>query len=455
MSAIDPTLLSKLNKPTPRYTSYPTAPEWSPLSPQSYVERLQQLGATLPLSLYFHIPFCKTMCLYCGCSVVLNRKEENEERYVAYLCREIDLVRRFLGQKRRVVQLHFGGGTPTKLSIPLLQQLFEAINSSFAIDEEQEISIEIDPRTVVEDDGAKLCFLRQLGFNRVSFGVQDTDPKVQKAVLRHQSLEMTQKTFKHARQLGFKGINIDLIYGLPFQTTLSFQRTLDHILEMAPDRLSLFSYAKIPWLKPHQKAIKEESLPSTEEKFSIYAQARKRLVENGYVAIGMDHFAKEHDELAHAYQNKRLQRNFQGYSLKLSETMLSFGITAIGFIDGMYVQNLKELTPYYQALDQEKLPITRGKILTAEDQLRKWVIHTLMCDFELNKTHFKRLFNLDFDHHFASASPQLSHFQKEQLLLNTPEKLSITPLGELFIRNIVTSFDAYLTPSPTKFSNSI
>jgi len=454
MSKIDPGLLLKYNLPAPRYTSYPTAPEWGELTEKPYIERLAK--TTNPLSLYFHIPFCKTMCLYCGCAVVLNRKPENEELYVDYLFKEIDLICSHLGKKHPVTQVHFGGGTPTKLSIPLFARLFEKINASFSIDYSQEVAIEIDPRTVLEDEGEKLKFLRKIGFNRVSFGVQDTNPKVQAAVKRNQSLEMTLQTYELAKTLGFKGINIDLIYGLPYQTTETFKETVSHILKMRPDRIALFSYAKVPWMKPHQKAIKEELLPSVEEKFKIYTEARERFVEGGYVAIGMDHFSLEEDAITCAYRNKTLQRNFQGYSVKSAEDMLSLGASSIGFLQEGYFQNLKDLPSYYKALDQNRLPIHRGLLLSSEDKLRKWVIHTLMSDFELDKQLFFTKYQKDFDSHFQ-VQMRLSELEADGLLLNTPEKLSVTPKGELFIRIIAMCFDQYLRsnlPNP-KFSQSI
>lgn len=456
MSAIDPALLLKLNKPAPRYTSYPTAPEWGPLSARTYTHKLQALKATqLPLSLYFHVPFCKTMCLYCGCSVVLNRKSENEELYVDYLCKEIDLVTAHLGTGQKARQVHFGGGTPTKLSIPQFTRLYSKIQSSFAIDYSGEVAIEIDPRTVLDDEGEKLRFLRSLGFNRVSFGVQDTDSRVQEAVKRRQSLEMTQQTYEHARTLGFKGINIDLIYGLPHQTCKTFATTVEHILDMRPDRISLFSYAKVPWLKPHQKALPDSTLPSVEEKFQIYAHARHRFVQEGYVAIGMDHFSLAEDEIALAYHTKTLQRNFQGYSLKLAEDMLSFGASSIGYAQDTYVQNLKELPAYYAALDANQLPIHRGKILSAEDHLRKWVIHTLMCDFELDKRVFHQRFHTKFDIHFKDVL--LEPLESDGLIVNNHEKIVVTELGELFVRVVAMAFDAYANkPSEKpKFSLSV
>lgn len=458
MFVLDPKKLLSLNKPAPRYTSYPTAPEWTILTPEIYASKLQSLDATnSPLSLYFHIPFCRSMCLYCACSVILNRRPENEALYVNYLIKEIELVASFFKSKRYVTQLHFGGGTPTQLSIPLFTRLFEAITSTFEIDFSQEVAIEIDPRTVIEDNGEKLKVLKKLGFNRVSFGVQDTDPKVQEAIKRRQSYEMTKDTFDLARKLEFKGINIDLIYGLPFQTPETFRQTISHLLGLYPDRIALFSYAKVPWLKPHQKAMKEETLPSIEQKFEIYAEARERLIKNGYVAIGMDHFAQENDEIALCYKEKKLQRNFQGYSARKADEALSFGITSIGLVQNTYVQNLKELPSYYASLDQGILPVHRGCILSSEDILRKWVIHTLMCDFELDKTVFYDRFGVDFDVHFQNASGPLLQLETDGFIVNGIDKLAVTPLGELFIRVVAMTFDAYLQKSSLqpKFSQSI
>ncbi|NGX60544.1 MAG: Oxygen-independent coproporphyrinogen-III oxidase [Chlamydiae bacterium] len=456
MYTITPELVLKFHKPAPRYTSYPTAPEWGPMDEQVYRKELEKLAKTEnPLSLYFHIPFCKTMCLYCGCSVVLNRKPENETLYVDYLTKEIDLVTKILGRKV-VPQLHFGGGTPTKLSIPLFQRLFTHIQERFSLDFSKEIAIEIDPRTVLENGGEKLRFLHQIGFNRVSFGVQDTDPKVQEAVKRRQSLEMTQETYWLARELGFSGVNLDLIYGLPYQTPETFSKTISDILEMRPDRIALFSYAKVPWLKPHQKAIKDKTLPSTEEKFRIYTEARSRLVDAGYVVIGMDHFALEEDVMAVAYREKTLQRNFQGYTVRHAEDMVSFGASSIGFVQNGYFQNLKALPDYYGALEKGELPICKGRILTEEDRLRKWVIHTLMCTFSLDKKSFEKKVGVPFDSYFADAEEKLAELEAEGLILQTPEKIEVTQPGELLIRNVVMTFDAYLKQeSKPKFSQSI
>jgi len=442
-----------MSKPAPRYTSYPTAVDWHPLESTVYADRLGQ--ADDPLSLYVHIPFCERMCLYCGCSVVLNRKKENEERYVDYLLKEIALVAKQLGSKRKVTQVHFGGGTPTKLSIDLFGRVMEGLTDAFAIDFSGEIAIEIDPRTVSADNGQKLRFLKEVGFNRVSFGVQDTNPEVQRAVRRNQSYEMTRQTHLLAKEVGFEKINHDLIYGLPLQTVETFKDTIEKIIELHPCRIALFSYAKVPWLKKHQNAIKEAELPSTEEKFQIYTHARDRLTKAGYVAIGMDHFALEGDELAQGYRNRTLIRNFQGYSLPLATEMIGLGASAIGFVGGGYFQNLKGLPQYYGALDKNLLPTERGIVLNEEDHLRKWVIHTLMCQFVIDKSHFYQKYGVDFDAYFQDVSIQ--ELEEQKLVCNSKEKLTVTPLGELLVRNVAMVFDGYHNKreARTTFSQSI
>ncbi len=437
--------LLKLDRPLPRYTSYPTAPEWGTLSAKSYQTHLAQFKKSdKPLSLYFHIPFCRNMCLYCGCSVILNRRDEIQKKYVDYLFKEIDLIVEQIGRNRPIHQIHFGGGTPTQLSEYDMKRLFQKIESSFALDHSKEIAIEIDPRTVSGDEGKKLRFLRELGFNRVSFGVQDTNQEVQEAVKRRQSLEQTLSTYDLARSYKFNGINIDLIYGLPFQTRETFKQTIDHIVQMRPDRIAMYSYAKIPWLKSHQKAIKEESLPSTEEKFRIYVEAREKLTDNGYVGIGMDHFVLAEDEMGRAFENQTLHRNFQGYAVKKSDDLIGIGITATGFVSDSYFQNVKELDSYYELLERGTLPVLRGKALNHEDKIRQWVISTLMCRFELDKAAFYKKFAIDFDHYFAEEIKGLSSLIEEGLLENSDHDIKATAYGRLFVRNIASLFDGYL-----------
>lgn len=449
---VDSATLLKLDKPLPRYTSYPTAPCWGRFDVTDYKRRLEECGEG-PLSLYVHIPFCATMCLFCGCSVILNRKEEVEEAYVDTLCQEIALLKGALRSKKSLSQLHFGGGTPTKLSIPLLEKVLRALHEAFSFTKEAEIAIEIDPRTVVLDKGEKLFFLRKWGFNRVSFGIQDTSEKVQEAIRRRQSKEVSCAAFALARQASFEEISCDLIYGLPYQTFTSFQETIAAILEMRPDRIALFSYAKIPALKPHQRAIAEETLPSTQEKFAIYAHARSSFITAGYLPIGMDHFALPHSELAQSYSQKSLARTFQGYTVKCAETLLGIGVTSIGILEGAYVQNAKELTDYTQRVKSGSLPIFRGKILSDEDRIRKFVIDSLMCRFHIDKNAFQMHFGIDFDTHFAYERKRLEEYG--QLALETRDKIVVTPLGELFIRTIASLFDAYLPTQQPAFSKAI
>ncbi len=437
---VEAKLLEKWNHPVPRYTSYPTAPQFHEIDESVYMDHLKRLSETdKPLSLYFHIPFCKTMCLFCGCSVVLNRKPERQKRYLDHLCQEIELVASHFFKKRRVSQLHFGGGTPTSLREEEFEQLFKIVQAHFIFTPDAEISIEIDPRTVYADHGQKLSFLKQLGFTRVSFGVQDLDPKVQEAVRRCQSEEMTVSTYFKARELKFHGINIDLIYGLPHQTVKRFAKTARKIIELKPDRIALYSYAKIPWLKKHQMAIPEETLPSTEEKFRIYVETRARFMRGGYTAIGMDHFALSTDPMAKAYLSKTLTRNFQGYAVQLAEDMIGFGLTSIGYIENGYFQNIKELEGYQQAISQGRLPVVRGYILNADDLLRRQIIHSLMCHFEVDRKYAG----------LGAVDPLI----QEGLLEEREEKLVATPLGRLLIRNIACVFDAYLNKG--QFSRAI
>ncbi|HEV7737871.1 MAG TPA: oxygen-independent coproporphyrinogen III oxidase, partial [Chlamydiales bacterium] len=372
--SVDPVWLEKWNRSVPRYTSYPTAPQFQVLQSDTILTSFSAFGAAdKPLSIYIHIPFCKSMCLFCGCSVILNRRPERAESYLELLLREIELVAGAFRRQKRISQLHIGGGTPTSLEEEQLTRLMFALRQRFLFEESAEISIEVDPRTVYADQAHKLAVLKMLGFNRISFGVQDLDPKVQEAVKRRQSEEMTLTTFAHAKKLGFQGINIDLIYGLPLQTPESFRRTADILSDLKPDRISLFSYAKVPWLKPHQNAIREEDLPSSLEKFQIYAETRRTFMEAGFVAIGMDHFALPEDSMAAAYREEKLTRNFQGYSVEAAEDMLGLGVSSIGYMSGVYLQNVKTLEEYESRIMNGRLPVLRGFALKSEDLLRRWV----------------------------------------------------------------------------------
>jgi len=441
VASVDPALLARWNIPVPRYTSYPTAPQFQPLEETVYRGKLHLFDtSSKPLSIYIHIPFCKTMCLFCGCSVVLNRRPEKQTEYLALLLQEIHLLP--FTTRRSVSQLHLGGGTPTMLSVEEFALLMDALLAKFQFTQDAEISIEIDPRTVFTDQGKKLSALKNLGFNRVSFGVQDLDPIVQEAVKRRQSEEMTVETYWMARKLEFQSVNLDLIYGLPYQTVEKFTKTIEKIVELKPDRIALFSYAKIPWLKEHQKAIDDAWLPTDEEKFRIYVTAREKLMQGGYTAIGMDHFALETDSLAKAYRGKTLDRNFQGYAISLSEDMIGLGITSIGYLEGAFFQNMKTIAEYKAALERRQLPVARGYVLQGEDLLRRWVIQKIMCHFSLDKQEFQRRFGAAFDEHFAQA--KRDWLIDEGLLEETDTYLLPTPMGRLFIRLIASVFDAYL-----------
>ncbi len=442
---IDPKWLARMDIALPRYTSYPTAPQFFPIEAHCFIDKVSAFDATeKSLSLYLHIPFCRSMCLFCGCSVVLNRNPAVQERYLRHLVAEIRRISALFSQKRKVNQIHLGGGTPTSLTEGQFTVLLEVLRERFLIAVDAEISIEIDPRTVQEDQGAKLAHLRALGFNRVSFGVQDLDPSVQEAVRRRQSEEMTRTTYEHARALGFSSINIDLIYGLPKQTEDSFARTAEALAQMRPDRIALYSYAKVPWLKPHQKAIPEKDLPSTEEKFRIYARAREILMAQGYLALGMDHFSLAEDTIARAYREKKLTRNFQGYSVSMAEDMLGFGVSAIGFLENGFFQNSKEIGAYEEAIAQGNLPLAKGFILSEDDQIRRWTIQSLMCHFIVDKQSFEQKFFCSFDVYFARESLCLAELVQQGLLKNSGAQLEPTALGRLFIRRIASVFDAYL-----------
>ncbi len=451
---IDPELLLREDYQVPRYTSYPTAVQFKAIKEEDYLVRLQR--ALPPLSLYIHLPFCKTMCLFCACSVVLNRDPKKQFDYLQSVLQEIRLLAKEFKTKRTVNQIHFGGGTPTNLTKEELQTLFLCLQEHFSIVINAEISIEIDTRNVLYDNGKKISFIKDLGFNRISFGVQDADPKVQEAVRRRQSWEMTERTFFLAKKLGFSSINLDLIYGLPYQTPASFRVTAEKILELNPDRIAFFSYARVPNLKPHQKAIQESTLPSTIDKFRIYVEARAKFMRAGYIPIGMDHFAKKSDSLSTGLKEKKLYRNFQGYSLELAENLIGIGITAIGYVEGCYIQNEKTIPLYQEKIKSGFLPIFRGWILSEEDHRRRYIIQRLMCDFELDKEEFAKKFNICFDAHFLFLQKRRESFIQKRFIEEDDKKLKVTALGKLFVRNVAALFDQYFSTNEKNFfSNSV
>ena len=455
MLKVDLELVKKYNVPGPRYTSYPPATHFtSEISPDAFAERIRANNQSpRDLSLYFHLPFCESLCWFCGCTTLITTDHKKSGDYLEHLAREMDLMKQLLNPKRKVVQLHFGGGTPTFSSPDEIRRLGEMIHSRFTFAPDIEAGVEVDPRRLTRDH---LLALREAGFNRTSMGVQDNNPAVQKAVHRIQPFEMTAQVVEWMRELGFQSINIDLIYGLPFQTPDSFSRTLDEILSLQPDRFAVFNYAHVPWLKPAQKAFKPEDFPSPETKLELLKLTIEKLTSEGYVYIGMDHFARAQDELTISQQQKTLQRNFQGYSTRGGADIYAFGMSSISQTEDLYWQNCKELPRYYEALDSGKWPLHRGYTMTQEDKIRRTVIMRLMCDLGLDYAGMSKLLGLDFEEHFAAELDSLDDMEADGLVVKTPEGLIVTDLGRLLIRNIAMRFDAYATTrKENRFSKTI
>ncbi len=452
---VDLDLIKKYNVPGPRYTSYPPATHFtSEIAPETFLKKIQANNETeRDLSLYFHLPFCQTLCWFCGCTTVITTDQKRSGDYIKYLEREMDLMKVRLNSGRKVVQLHFGGGTPT-FSLPdEIRRLGEMIHQRFTFADNLEAGVEVDPRRLTREH---LQALREIGFNRTSMGVQDNNPVVQKAVHRVQPFEMTQQTVGWMRELGFQSINIALIYGLPYQTPASFTRTVEEILSLKPDRFAIFNYAHVPWLKPAQKIFKPEAFPTPESKLEILKLTIEKLTSEGYVYIGMDHFALAQDELAVSQRQKTLQRNFQGYSTRGGADIYAFGMSSISQAEDFYWQNEKELPAYSAALDCGKLPLHRGYIMTAEDQVRRTTIMRLMCDLSLDYAAMSRRLGLDFKEHFAQEIESLDDMEADGLLVKTPDGVMVTDLGRLLIRNIAMRFDAYATTrKENRFSKTI
>ncbi|RME83992.1 MAG: oxygen-independent coproporphyrinogen III oxidase [Planctomycetota bacterium] len=437
-------MLKKYSRPGPRYTSYPTAPHFSSaFREEDYRKEIEESNRNpnLPLSLYFHLPFCKTLCYYCGCNMMITHSSKKIDDYIDWLEKEMALLAPLIHPERKVSQLHWGGGSPDYLSPEQIERLFHRITKYFSFCSESEIGIEIDPRRLTE---THLSTIRRLGFNRISFGVQDFDEKVQKAVNRIQSEELTRRVVEEARELGFHSINLDLIYGLPYQTLESYQRTLEKILQLSPDRLAVFHYAHVPWLKKHQKMIPQEALPSTEEKLKMVKMIIETLTSAGYVYIGMDHFAKEDDPLTKALREKSLHRNFQGYTTFRGAEIYGFGITSISQLQNAYIQNVKLIPPYQGKLEKGKLPVALGRRLTKDDQIRRYVIIELMCNSLVQKRDVENRFGISFDSYFAKDLPKLEEFIKDGLVQERKDSILVTEAGRLVIRNIAMCFDAYL-----------
>lgn len=459
----DEQLIRAYDKSGPRYTSYPTAVQFhSEFGEHEFKEwahktnlKSQSSAVPTPLSLYFHIPFCDTVCFYCGCNKVVTKDRSRAAPYLQRVHREIELQGQLFDSNRMVDQLHWGGGTPTFISHDEMRELMRVTAEHFPMrtDDSGEYSIEIDPREVKDDT---LALLRELGFNRLSLGVQDFDPKVQKAVNRIQSEEKTLAVIESARQLGYKSISVDLIYGLPFQNVTSFSATINKILDATPDRLSIFNYAHLPTMFKPQRRINEEDLPSPAEKLEILRTTMELLNQGGYEFIGMDHFAKPDDELAIAQNSGTLYRNFQGYSTHADCDLIAMGITSISKVGDTYSQNVKTLDEYYEHIDAGKLPVFRGIELTQDDLLRREVITQLICHFALDFQIIEQAFDIKFNDYFSQEINELQTMQQDGLLKLDKQHIEVLPVGRLLIRNICMVFDKYLRMSKEqKFSKVI
>ncbi len=451
---IDYEKFTKYSKPGPRYTSYPTAVEFgTAYTYEDHVRSLANIEPHKDLSLYIHLPFCRSACYFCGCNVIYTSKSDGKTRYISYLKKELAILSGLLDTQKTVSQLHFGGGTPTFFSADELDEILVAIKGTFPnFSAGAEISCEIDPRFF---DEPQMKVLAAHGFNRLSFGVQDLDPEVQKAVHRVQPLEISASAVDLARKYGIKSINVDLIYGLPYQDLEKFKHTLEKTVSLDPDRIAIFNYAHVPWIKKTMRKINENTLPTPAVKLEIFKFATDFLTQNGYEMIGMDHFAKPGDELFSALQTHTLHRNFQGYTTKGANALIGIGLTSIGNGTDWYAQNTKDMKLYEASLDSGRLPLERGLRLGADDLLRKRVIMELMANFYLDIRALEREFSIDFASYFASALEDLRVFESEGLVKLTDDFLAVDPTGRLLIRNIAMCFDAYLKSKQNVFSKTI
>ncbi len=440
--SISKEFLDKYNRPGPRYTSYPTAPVWQEnFGPEDLVAVFAEAEATrTPVSLYMHIPFCESLCLFCACNVVIHKDKSVAPPYLHMLKREIECVARHVSRERRVIQFHWGGGTPTYLSPAQLQELFGYAQERFSFAPDAEIGVEIDPRVTSTEH---VETLRRLGFNRLSMGVQDFDPKVQKTVHRIQPYEMTRDMVRASRALGFQSINLDLIYGLPYQTAASFAETVDQLLTLDPDRVAMFSYAHVPWMKKQQGSF-QSHLPEGMEKFRIFRAGLEKFLGAGYSYIGMDHFARPTDELAIAQLNRTLHRNFQGYTTKAGAALYGMGVSAISGIGPAYAQNYREVARYQAAVEKRGLATMRGYRMSKDDLIRRAVISRLLCHTMVHKGEIEEEYGIRFDDYFSAELDGLKEFCSDGLLVVTPEEIRATMLGRIFIRNVAMVFDSYL-----------
>ncbi|HLB01430.1 MAG TPA: oxygen-independent coproporphyrinogen III oxidase [Bacteroidota bacterium] len=441
----DVDLLKKYSVPGPRYTSYPSAPVFSQeFSTEEYLSEIRdtnQPGENSPISVYVHLPYCDTLCYFCGCTMKVTSDATQITAYNQYLKKEIGTIAKMVSPARKVSQLHWGGGTPSYLSAEDIGDLGGFLKSVFAYADDVEAGVEIDPRGLTK---GRMEAFREAGFNRTSMGVQDFDPEVQKAVNRIQSEKITRDAVDWSRELGFRSVNIDLIYGLPHQTVEEFARTVDTVIGLSPDRLAVFNYAHVPWLKPHQKVLDEISLPPPGEKLEIFCMTLEKLIGAGYENVGMDHFARPDDELAIARRNGTLYRNFQGYSTKAGCDLYAFGMSAISFLGGVYHQNLKSLRGYFAQIDRGRIPTHAGYRMTPDDVIRRDVIMKIMCDNEVMKNDIAGRYGISFDDYFRGALQKLGPFTADGLIELKTDRIIITPVGRLIVRNIAMCFDPHL-----------
>jgi oxygen-independent coproporphyrinogen-3 oxidase len=454
MTSFDRDLIRKYDRPGPRYTSYPTAPHMSDafgvVDLEAAIERSN--AGTRPLSLYVHLPFCRSLCLFCACNVVITSRRDRIADYLDVLEREVAALSARIDASRPVVQLHWGGGTPSYLTPDEIARVGEMLASGFTFADDIEASVELDPREV---DLERVRAFRRAGFSRVSMGIQDLDPAVQEVINRIQPIEMTQRVVDWCRDEGFRSVNVDIMYGLPHQTLKSYETTIDAVLGLAPNRFAVFNYAHVPWLKKHQTALSTDDMPTPDEKLAILEHVTGRLTDEGYQFIGMDHFARPDDELALALAEKTLWRNFQGYTTRAGTDLFGLGVTSIGLLKDVYYQNDRGLKGYAARLEEGTLPVMRGLVLDAGDRLHRHVIMDLMCHFELDVAAIESRYAIDFWGHFSGASEEMEALRADGLVELTDGQIGVTEQGRFLIRNIAMVFDAYLDPERDRYSRTV
>jgi oxygen-independent coproporphyrinogen III oxidase len=434
-------LAARYDRAGPRYTSYPTAVQFTEeFGPADYTRCLQEASGAgdEPWSMYIHVPFCARRCTYCGCQVIPTRKRSVATDYLDHLELEINLVAGMLGERRRLQVLHLGGGTPTFLTPEELERMFAALGRRFPFCEGAEVSVELDPRATTE---AHLETLRRLGVNRVSVGVQDLTPVVQQAIGRDQTVEQTVHLYRMCREARLQSINFDLVYGLPRQTLDSFERSIREIVLLRPDRVAMYGYAHVPWMRTHQKTIDPATLPTGPERLRMFVRAGEVFAEAGYLPIGMDHFALPHDDLAVASRSGRLGRNFMGYTPHDRLGIIGLGLSSIGQVAGAYVQNQKKLSTYYRMLEEGTFPVERGYRCTADDEIRRYAIHQLLSNLRLDLAAFERKAGVRFEDYFREEAAGLRDSERDGLIRWDRQAVTVTPLGRCFVRNVVMALD--------------